>query len=93
MFFNVIRLGRSIQQKRPNFCLSTSSQSRMKPNLGKHEKRLKLKHYRLIFFMQVQKAEMADVIVEYGPIYWTQNNTLYPTTTTTTTVSVCLVVL
>lgn len=42
--------------------------------------------------MQVQKAEMADVIVEYGPIYWTQNNTLYPTTTTTTTVSVCLVV-
>lgn len=31
---------------------------------------------------------MADVIVEYGAIYWTQNNTLYPTTTTTTTVSV-----
>lgn len=31
---------------------------------------------------------MGEVTVEYGAIYWTHNQTLYPTTTTTTTVSI-----
>lgn len=39
----------------------------------------------LFLFIQVQKAELNDVEIEYGPIYWTYNRTLYPTTTTTTT--------
>lgn len=44
--------------------------------------------FSLIFFylsLQVVKAELIDVKVEFGPIYWTHNLTLIPTTTTTTT--------
>lgn len=43
--------------------------------------------------IQLQKNEMGEVTVEYGAIYWTHNQTLYPTTTTTTTVSIFSIIL